>query len=197
MKPAWNSAVRQKIADVLLIERFEIVSRNTRPYIADVLLILLALALSAVTLVGYDSITDDALRVLLWPHAKITEAFYHITLPYQNGIGYVALERSFIISPACMGVRFIIMLFSMTICFFVRRFRGLHKIVFFALSLVGSIAVGVVASCVRIIGSIPLLSTDQFTVIHAGTGVMIYLITLVGVYILMKRITGGFQYEKQ
>jgi len=168
-----------------------------RPRMPDVLLGALALALGAVTLIGYDSIDDSVLRVLLWPHAKITEAFYNITLPYQNGVGYVALEMDFIIGPACMGIRFIVMLFSMTVCVFVRRFRSYHKIVFFTLSLVGSIVVGVIASCVRIIGSIPLLSSGQFTVTHAGTGVAIYLITLVGIYILINRATGGSVYEKQ
>jgi len=171
--------------------------RAVRPHMADILLGALALALSAVTLIGYDSIDDGVLRVLLWPHAKITEAFYNITLPYQNGVGYVALEMDFVIGPACMGIRFIVMLFSMTVCVFVRRFHKFHKIVFFTLSLVGSIAVGVLASCVRIIGSIPLLPTGQFTVTHAGTGVAIYLITLVGTYFLINRATGGSIHEKQ
>ena len=171
--------------------------RAARSHMPDILLGTLALAIGAVTLVGYGSMDDGTLRVLLWPHAKITEAFYHITLPYQNGVGYVALEKDFVIAPACMGIRFIIMLFCMIVCFFVQRFRGFQKIAFFALSLVGSIAVGIIASCIRIIGSLPLLSSGQYTVIHAGTGVMVYLITLVGIYTLMNRVTGGFIHEKQ
>ena len=170
-------------------------ARAARQNVADILYGALALALGAAMLIGYDSADDGALRALLWPHANITGAFYRITLLYQDGVGYVALERAFVLGPACMGARFIAMLFCMTVCFFVRRFRGLHKIAFFALSLIGAIAVGILASCVRIIGSVPLLSTGQFTAIHAGTGIVIYLATLVGVYALMNRATGG-SYEK-
>ena len=170
--------------------------RAGRPNMVDVLFGAFALALGATMLIGYGSMDDSSLRVLLWPHAKITEAFYHITLPYQNGVGYAALEKDFVIGSACMGVRFIVMLFCMTICVFTRRFKGFHKIVFFVLSLVGSVSVGIFASCVRIVGSVPIVSSNQFTAIHAGTGVVIYLITLVGIYILINKATGG-SYEKQ
>jgi exosortase K len=170
--------------------------RTVRSNIADVLSGALALTLGAVILTGYDLAGDGILRVLLWPHARITGAFYHIILLYQNGVGYVALGRNFVISPACMGMRFIVMLFCMTTCFFVRRFRGSHKTVFFVLSLIGSLAVGILASCVRIVGSVSILSSGQYTAIHAGTGIVVYLITLVGIYILINRATGG-SYEKQ
>jgi len=157
---------------------------------ADVLPVVSALALGALMLIGYDLANDGLVSVLLWPHAKVAGAFYNITLPYQNGVGYVALERDFIIGPACMGVRFIVMLFCMTVCFFNRRFNGVHKITFFTLSLIGSVAIGIFASCVRILGSVPILSTGQFTAIHAGTGIVIYLVTLVGVYVLVNKVTG-------
>ena len=166
-----------------------------RLHIADILIGTLAFMLSASALFAYDLAGDNVLRILMWPHAKITEAFYNITLSYQNGVGYAAIGRDFIISPACMGVRFIVMLFCMVICVFTRRFQGLGKITFFALSLAGSVVIGVLASCVRIIGSVPLIMSGQFVALHAGTGVVIYLLTLVGVYILINRATGG-SYEK-
>ena len=172
-----------------------------RPHIFDVLLGALAFALSAAMLFGYDLADDGVLRVLMLPHAKITEAYYHITMPYQNGVGYVAISGDFIISPACMGVRFIVMLFCMVVCVFTRRFRGKDKLVFFSLSLVGSVIIGILASCVRIISSVPLVLSGQFVALHAGTGVVIYLLTLVGIYVLINRClnnraTGG-SYEKQ
>ena len=165
--------------------------------LADVLLGLLSLAFAAVALAGYGLIGDGALRVLMWPHAAIAGAYFHITLPYHNGIGYVALEKDFIIGPACMGIRFIVMLFCMTVCFFVHRFHGARKIAFFALSLVGSAVIGVIASCVRIIGSVPLLSSGMFTAIHAGSGTVIYLLTIIGVFFLVNRISGGRKTQRQ
>ena len=165
--------------------------RVTRPQTADIILSVLAITLGVVMLTGFGLISDSGMRVLLAPHAKITGAFYHMTLPYLNGVGYVALEKDFVIGPDCLGVRFIVMMFCMMVCIFTRRFRGIHKIIFFALSFVCSITIGLLASCVRILGSVPLVSFRQFTTLHAGAGAVIYLFTIVGIYILVDKVTGG------
>lgn len=169
--------------------------RGIRLHAADLVYSALALALGTAALIGYGAAGDDALRVLLWPHAKITGAFYHWALHYQTGVGYVAAGDAFAIGSACMGVNFIVMQFCLLVCVFTRRFRGWRKAVFFLLALTGSAVVGVFVSCIRIIGSIPFLSSGQFTAIHAGIGVTLYLAALVGSYILINRATGG-SYEK-
>jgi exosortase K len=132
------------------------------------------------------------MRALLWPHAMATEAYYHISLHYQSGVGYVAAGGGFAIGPACMGMNFIVMLFCLMVCAFTRRFRGIRKAAFFMLALAGSVATGVIVSCIRIIGSVPFLSMDQFTAIHSGVGIALYLAALAGSYILVNKATGGF-----
>jgi len=166
-----------------------------RTHIKNILFGALSLALGTAALIGFNYIDDGALRVLLWPHSKITGAFYNINLPYQNGVGYVSPERGFIIGPDCIGIRFIAMLFCMAVCVFTRRFRGAKKISFFILSFIGSAAVGILANCMRIIGSVPIVSSDRFTTIHAGSGVVIYLLTLVITYMFIDRFTRS-PYEK-
>ena len=157
----------------------------------DIILGAFALAIGVGMLIGFDALGDDAIRILLRPHATFTGAFYRIALPYERGVGYVAPDGGFVIGPACMGARFIVMLFCMTACSFVARFRGFHKIIFVALSLAGSIAIGVLASCIRIVGSVLIVASDRFAALHAGTGIAVYLAVLTAVYILIDRLTGS------
>ena len=164
---------------------------------ADIALGAASLTLGVAALIGYAAAGDGALRVMLWPHAKITEAFYHITLHYQNGAGYVAPGGAFAIGQGCMGMNFIVMLFCLVVCVFTRRFAGFRKIPFFALAMAGSVAVGILTSCIRIIGSVPLLSSSQFTALHSGTGAALYLACLVGSYLLLKKATGGTHEKHQ
>ena len=168
---------------------------NVRKHAADIALCALALLLGAVLLLWFDTASDGALHVLLWPHAKATEAFYHTTLHYQQGIGYTAPGGSFAIGPACMGLNFIVMLFCLMVCAFTRRFRGIRKAVFFLLALAGSAIIGVIISCVRIIGSVPFLTFEKFATLHTGVGIALYLAALTGSYILINKATGG-HYEK-
>ena len=163
-----------------------------RAHAADVAFGALALSLGAAALIWYGAAGDGALRALLWPHAKAAEAFYHATLRYQDGVGYVAADGGFAIGQGCMGMNFIVMLFCLMACAYTRRFRGARKAAFFVLSLAGSAAVGVLVSCIRIIGSVPLLSSSQFTALHAGTGATLYLAALASIYALVGRATGGF-----
>ena len=168
-----------------------------RRYRTDILLGACALALGAAALGAYSAAGDGVLRVLLWPHAKLTQAFFHITLSYQQGVGYVAAGHGFTIGAACMGMRFIVMLFCLVVCVFSWRFHGLRKALFFFLSLVGAVVVGVTVSCLRIIGSIPLLASGWFGALHAGIGITLYLAALVGVYYLLSRATGGSHAKTQ
>lgn len=166
-------------------------SRIIRRHKADIVLGTLALLTGAALLVWFGSAGDGALRVLLWPHAKATEAFFNTTLCYQNGAGYVSPGGSFAIGPACMGMNFIVMLFCLMVCAFTRRFRGLRKAAFFLLALAGSAVTGVVVSCLRIIGSVPFVSLEKFATLHTGVGIALYLAALAGSYLLVNRITGG------
>jgi exosortase K len=158
---------------------------------ANIILGALALAIGAALLLWYGTAGDGVMRVLLWPHAMATEEYYHIPLHYQSGAGYVAAGGSFAIGPGCMGTNFIVMLFCLMACAFTRRFRGIRKAAFFMLALAGSVVTGVIVSCIRIIGSVPFLSMEQFTAIHTGVGIALYLAALAGSYILVNKATGG------
>ena len=158
---------------------------------ADVLLMFLALTISITVLLGYRKTQDGFLSALLWPHAQVVTALYHVPLSYQPGTGYVAAGNHYAIGSACMGINFIIMLFLLIICVFVNHYSGFWKIVFFITTFVGSVIIGMITSCIRIIGSIPFTTLGQFSTIHTGIGITLYLAALISCYFLTNKITGG------
>ncbi|MCL2672651.1 MAG: exosortase K [Clostridiales bacterium] len=170
------------------------IRRFLKLYTWDILLGLLAIALGLAALWGFARAGDGALRVLLLPHAKTVEWFYHVPLVYRDGVGYLYSD-AFSIGAACMGLNFIVMLFWMCVCVFTHRFRAWRKPVFFGAALVGSVLLGVSVSCIRILGSIPLIAHAQFAALHTGIGAALYLAALTGVYILLRKITGGLPHE--
>jgi len=158
---------------------------------ADIMLMILAIIIGIATLFHYSSAQDATLRILLWPHAKVVTAIFHITLHYQAGTGYIAAGELFAIGPACMGMNFIVMLFCLLVCVFTCRFHGFSKVTFFLLALVSSVIIGILVSCIRIVGSIPLISLSRFTSVHTGLGIILYLATLLSCYFLTNTIIGG------
>ena len=131
--------------------------------------------------------TDSILKILLYPHAKLTEIYYNIRLSYINGTGYVSSGGNIVIGRECMGYKFVVMVFSMTSCMFVKYFERFKKVMWFLLSLSGSVAVGVLISCVRIIGSFPFASLEKFPLIHSAIGVFLYFNTLIIIYNVLNR----------
>jgi len=157
----------------------------------DITLMILSVMIGITALFRYSSAQDTILRILLWPHARIVSAVFHFTLHYQNGIGYVAAGEHFAIGPACMGLNFIVMLFCLLVCVFTCRFHGFGKVAFFILALISSVIIGILVSCFRIVGSIPLISFNRFTTVHTGLGIILYLAALLSCYFLMNTIKGG------
>ena len=180
---------------IITIRKAVIITPNLfnilRRHKADIVLGALALLIGAGLLVWYGSTDDSILRVLLWPHAKATEAFFNTSLYYQSGVGYVSAGGSFAVGPACMGMNFIVMLFCLMVCAFTRRLRGYAKAAFFVLALAGSAAIGVFVSCVRIIGSVPFVSYEKFATLHTGIGIALYLAAIAGSFMLVNKLTGG------
>jgi exosortase K len=136
---------------------------------------------------------DSIVRILLIPHARLAEIYYNTSLVYINGIGYSSIGGTFSIGRECMGSNFIIMMFGMTSYIFVKHFSGAKKMLWLVTSLVLSIAIGILVSCIRIIGSVPFVTYSRFALLHSGIGISLYLITLTGSYAILKKL---FRSEK-
>ncbi len=130
----------------------------------------------------FQHITDTTLQVVLYPHKKATEIFYRISLPYKQGIGYLANDASFAIGRECMGLYFILMVFGMNATMFMKYTKGYHKALWLLLCFTSAILISVVVSSIRIIGSVPFITHAKFPLIHSGVGITLYFLTLVFSY---------------
>ena len=139
---------------------------------------------------------DHTIAVFLYPHAKITEIFYNTSLLYVKGIGYSSIDGTFAIGRECMGIKFIVMLFGMTACMFVKHFKGFQKVLWCMVSLAGAILIGIFISCIRIIGSIPLVSHPKFPLFHSSIGISLYFLALMLSYTLLNRLFRSDHHEK-
>ncbi len=146
-----------------------------------------AIFISIIVIFAYESANEKTIAVMLTPHAKLTEIFYNINLTYVENVGYLGSNTAFIIAKNCFGVYFMAMLFCMFVCGFVKQFCGIKKLYWFGLSFIVAVVVGVLVSCIRIIGSIPFVSLEKFSTLHTGIGAVLYLLTLVAGYAILKK----------
>lgn len=131
---------------------------------------------------------DDALQIILCPYAKVSEAFFGMRLSYMAGTGYASPDGTFAIGRECAGEKFIALLFSMSLCMFIKHFMGFgRKALWFLSCLSGSVIVGLLTGSMRIIGSIPFAPHEKFPLIHISTGVFFNFAALVACYGLLNK----------
>lgn len=143
----------------------------------------------------FNTMQDDILSILLYPHAHITEILHNIPMTYIKGTGYLSSDGSFAIGRECMGSKFIIIMFGMTACMFAKYFRGVKKAVWFIVSFIGAVLVGVMVSCMRIAGSIPFIQHPKFPLFHSGIGISIYLFALTASYVVLSKLIRRVNHE--
>lgn len=139
---------------------------------------------------------DNVLEILLYPHARTTEIFHNISLVYAEGVGYISAEGAFAIGPECMGMKFIIIMFGMTSCMFAEYFKGLKKLAWLAGSFIGSIIIGILVSCLRIIGSVLFIEHPKFAIFHSVIGISLYFFCLTASYVILSKLIRRDSYEK-
>lgn len=155
-----------------------------------------AILLGLFILSWYQYANDEVVSSLLLPHAKATEVYYNINLQYISGIGYTAHNAAFIIGKECMGVNFIVLMFNMLVFAFTKTFTRYTKPIWLIISFTGAVVIGIGISCIRIIGSVPFVTNEKFGLLHAGSGIALYFLVLLGIYFLIKKILGVSYHEK-
>jgi exosortase K len=144
----------------------------------------------------FNTVQDDILQVLLYPHARITELFHNIPMVYVKGMGYLSDEGTFAIGRECMGSKFMVIMFGMTACMFGKYFNGIKKAVWFIVSLIGALLVGILVSSVRIAGSVIFIHHPEFPLFHSGIGISLYLFALTASYVVLSKLLRSVYYEK-
>ena len=143
---------------------------------------LISVLIAAICATNGGLLTDRVLRLLLWPHAAVTGAFYNVEMRYIAQQGYVASGLPMRIGAQCSGIGFMCLMFSMLSCMFVHRFSNSRKWIWLVISALASFVGGTVLTSLRIVGSIPLLGNDRFAMFHAGVGICIYTLGLIVIY---------------
>lgn len=156
----------------------------------------LAFLIGALLLYWLKNADSNTIRILLLPHARLTEIYYNISLIYIDEIGYSSADGAFAIARECMGSNFIIMMFGMTSCLFASHFIGAKKLLWLITSLLLSIVIGILVSCIRIIGSVAFVTNPKFALLHSGVGISLYFFTLTVSYIILKKVFGSEKSEK-
>lgn len=147
--------------------------------------------LSALLLLNWvKSTPDSAYQIMLYPHKRAAEIFYHSTYYYYEGIGYTNTSSVYAIGRECMGYNFILILYAMNACTYVRYFTGIRKLLWLITSFVSALFIGIVASSMRIIASIPFVRHENFHLIHLGIGITVYLIVLMIDYTGLNKLFG-------
>lgn len=134
-------------------------------------------------------VNEATLEVLLYPYTFIVQLFYPIKLVFQEGIGYVATDGSFVINRGCLGHTFMTMVFIVSYFSYIPREKQLGWLI-----KCGGLAIGIgyIVNSIRILASIPYIKYRYFGIIHGGIGVTLYIVALTTIYLFLKykRIEG-------
>ena len=136
-----------------------------------------------------EKLPDRVLRVLLWPHALAVEVFFNVKTHFVAGEGYAAAGLPIFIGTQCSGISFICLTFLLLSYLFIHRFQKCEKPVWFVLAAILSVISGILLTTLRIIGSVPLVGSEQFSTFHAGVGISIYTMGLIAIYNAADRLT--------
>lgn len=160
----------------------------------------LALALAYAFKWHYSMASPEQLAWALTPAAKLTEALFQIPFDFETGTGYICRERKIIIAPACAGVNFMIMCFSISIFPFIHRFREL-KVRFAWLS--ASIAIALIyatsVNAMRIFFSLYLYETGISGAwidpgkLHRINGIIVYLAALYLLFTILEKAADSLE----
>lgn len=168
----------------------ELLRENAAAYIVALLMIFALLWLSRAA-------GDKVLSILLWPQANAVGLFYNMRLSYLPGVGYCASGCAFTIAKECLGAGFTAMLLGLLTFGYLHRFAGWRKALWLWLSLLAAAVIGVAVNCIRVVGSLPLVSMEKFATLHTAAGAVLYFASLIGVYLVVRKLTGGIPNGKE
>lgn len=154
----------------------------------DIIFCILSVLIGLIIINVIELLDNNILKILLYPHKLAVEIFYNIKLDYINNIGYCSYNRSFAIGAECMGHKLFALIFIMLVCTFNTNFNTIKsKLIWLIISFIITYISSLTANCIRIIGSVPIVSFKNFVPLHSISGIAINFVTLILVYNLTKK----------
>lgn len=142
----------------------------------------LALALAYGVKAHYSEASPEQLAWVLAPTAKLADILFGIPFEFETGTGYICRERGLIIAPACAGVNFMLMCFSVSVFPFVHRFgKSAAKLAWLSGSTAVAFVVSTSVNALRIFISMRLYEEQLFGAwidpgrLHRIGGIAVYL----------------------
>ena len=161
---------------------------------------LIAFALAYALKWHYSTASPEQLAWALTPAAKLTEALFRIPFDFETGTGYICRERKIIIAPACAGVNFMIMCFSISIFPFIHRFQKLTvRFAWFSASIAIAFVFATSVNAIRIFFSLYLFENDisgAWTdpgALHRINGIVVYLAALYLLFTLLEKAADALE----
>lgn len=145
----------------------------------------------------YSHAGSDDLVWILSPTAGIVSAISGMDFEREAGSGYMSRDRRVLIAPACAGINFFIIAFSMSAFYIVHRLdRIKRQLLWIGIIGVGAYGFTLVVNAVRIALSLYLFDADIYhgwltmTRVHRIEGIVVYL-TFLCVFFQLVRYAAG------
>ncbi len=143
----------------------------------------------------YSNSSSDDLRWILAPTAFLVEMTGSMDFEMEINTGYVNNSNGIVIAPSCSGVNFLIILFCLSACTGIKKFKpASRQLLWIPASLVISYACTLLVNTVRIHLSIYSIRAKLFETwftaetVHLAEGVLVYFIFLLIYYFLLIKI---------
>ncbi len=140
-----------------------------------------ALGLAVMIKYHYSRAGSEDLRWILWPTARLVELFSGIAFAEELHAGFISHSRGILIAPACAGVNFLVVAFSVAVVAGLRHIRKLNlQMAWLAAALISAYVVTICVNAARILASIYSYETRLFSLwiaparLHLLEGVLIY-----------------------
>lgn len=147
----------------------------------------------------YSKATAEELDWILRPTALLVQYLSGLDFTAQAGHGFVNFKKNVVIAPACSGVNFLIIAFSLCTFSFLHRIQSLgNKTLWFFSSLGITYLLTLVVNTFRIILSLHLFEADIYSGIitvervHRIEGIGVYFLSICTLYSTVNRFFDAF-----
>jgi len=144
---------------------------------------------------SYSRASAEDLAWILVPTARAVGWLRGETLVPSPGAGWIPLDGSYLIAPACAGVNFLILVLIVAVLGFAHRLRTPgQRLAWWLGSLLGVYAVTIAVNTLRILAAVELYRIGPVTGLtreqeHRLLGTVLYLGALWGAFCLLDRLT--------
>ncbi len=139
----------------------------------------LGVIVSMLLLKGDYLLNEERVKALLQPYVGLCKLFYNIEFNYEQHYGYICSTGTFAITKECLGNTFMAMAF--VLLFFRLGAYVTNRIRWLGLACAAAIGLGYMIGSIRILASVPFVTSHLFGMLHGTIGILLYLGGLIAI----------------